>query len=324
MAAYAERMTTRRLAAWLFGLPAVIALSSSCSDDEAGSGGSGANGNTTATTGTANAGGAGGSTGNLTTTTGTSNVGGGSGISYCGGKLYQCGDQMDNDADGLTDAADPDCLGACDNTEDSYYPNLPGMTGAECKTDCFWDNGNGSGNDDCYWDHQCDPLEIAPNFPPEQNCEYDPSATPGPGLTCAEAFNQQSDTCLDYCAPLTPNGCDCFGCCELPAGGGEFVWLGSYDDDGIGSCTIADIGDPLKCKPCTPVPGCGNPCDPCEVCIGKPEPDPGCTGEGGAGAGGGPTGSQCPDGIQECGLQGQAPCPSGFYCITGCCQADPE
>lgn len=298
-------------------MPALLALASSCSDDDAkGSGGAGAGAN--ATTGTAS-GGAGGSTGNLTTTTGS--VGGGSGISHCGGKLYECGDLIDNDNDGTVDSGDVDCLGACDNTENSYYPNLPGMTGAPCKTDCFWDNGNGSGTDDCYWDHHCDMLEVAPNFPPELDCAYDPNqAQLGNGLTCETAYQMQSETCLDFCAPLTPNGCDCFGCCELPAGSGGYVWLGSYDEQGQGSCTIADIADPLKCKPCTPVPGCGNPCDPCEVCIGKPTPDPGCN-EGGAG--GGPS-SQCPDGVQECGLSGQSPCPGGYYCITGCCQFEPQ
>jgi hypothetical protein len=29
---------------------------------------------------------------------------------------------------------------------------------------------------------------------------------------------------------------------------------------------------------------------------------------------------QCPKGLQPCGLQGQAPCPAGYFCITGCCQ----
>ena len=247
-------------------------------------------------------------------------------LAYCGGKLYECGDLIDNDGDGFLDAQDVDCLGPCDNTEDSYYPDLPGMTGADCKVDCFWDNGNGSGNDDCYWDHLCDPLEVGPDFPPEQGCAYDPEAAKVAGFTCEEAYEQQSQQCYDYCRPLVPNGCDCFGCCELPAGSGEFVWLGSYDDDGVGTCTLADIGDPTKCKPCTFVPGCGNPCDPCEVCIGKPDPGPECGGGtgGGGGAGGGGGGSQCQEGVQPCGLEGQDPCAAGYYCITGCCVLTPD
>ena len=77
---------------------------------------------------------------------------------------------------------------------------------------------------------------------------------------------------------------------------------------------------------------CLNGCDKCELCIGKTELPPECnpSGTGGAGggsgggggiggAGGGGTG-QCPPGNQACGLPGQAPCDSGYYCITGCCQ----
>ena len=48
----------------------------------------------------------------------------------CAGIVYQCGDSIDNDADGLLDADDPECLGPCDNSEDSYSPNLPGGTPA--------------------------------------------------------------------------------------------------------------------------------------------------------------------------------------------------
>jgi len=62
---------------------------------------------------------------------------------------------------------------------------------------------------------------------------------------------------------------------------------------------------------------------------GQSMPGPGGTGAGGTGAGGGPPGSdggtsmQCPPGTQVCGLPGQAPCASGYYCITGCCQKVP-
>lgn len=240
----------------------------------------------------------------------------------CDGKLYQCGDLADNDMDGWVDSQDPDCTGPCDNTEDSLYPNLPGMTGDPCSLDCFWDNGNGSGNDHCYWDHRCDPLEVAPDYPPEgEDCAYDPSHDPKPGLTCEEAFDQQpldqSPTCYEYCAPLVPNGCDCFGCCELPARSGKFVWLGSTDlSTGDGSCTLDAVEDTSKCKPCTFVEGCGNPCEPCEYCLGKTELPEYCFPDGEGGGSGNP--DQCPEGEQPCG-PGDSPCPSGYYCITGCC-----
>jgi hypothetical protein len=231
----------------------------------------------------------------------------------CGNKMYECGDLVDNDMDMLLDSQDPDCLGPCDNTEDSYYTDIPGMEGGPCKADCFWDNGNGSGTDDCYWDHKCDPLEVDPDYPPEgPDCAYDENAMAGP-YTCDEAYNMQSQTCYDVCLPLVPNGCDCFGCCELPAGSSKFVWLGSTNlETNAGTCTIDVVEDTDLCKPCTPVPGCGNDCAPCELCLGKTELPPECFDPDGGNPG------QC-EGLQACGLEGQDPCPQGYYCITGCC-----
>lgn len=39
----------------------------------------------------------------------------------CQGHIYECGDLVDNDNDGLIDSQDPDCLGPCDDTEGSYF-----------------------------------------------------------------------------------------------------------------------------------------------------------------------------------------------------------
>jgi hypothetical protein len=273
-------------------------------------------------------GGAGGSTGAYTTGVG----GAPTVIAACQGHIYQCGDLLDNDGDGLIDPQDPDCLGPCDNTEGSYYGGIPGQAGPACLVDCYFDQDSGSGNDDCHWNHQCDPHEADPDYYPEsQNgvtCEYNTNAnTPGTSGSCDDIYMTQSQACLDYCGPLTPNGCDCFGCCELPAGGGEYVWLGSdADNTKTGSCTIADIDDPTKCQPCLPVAGCLNGCATCELCIGKDELPPECGGggAGGDGGSGGSGGGQECNGAQQCGLAGQAPCAAGYYCITGCCQAVPE
>jgi hypothetical protein len=54
-----------------------------------------------------------------------------------------------------------------------------------------------------------------------------------------------------------------------------------------------------------------NSCENCEVCIGKPTLPPECTQQ------------QCPAGKTPCGLPGQAPCPFGNTCITGCCVPNP-
>ena len=260
-------------------------------------------------------------------------------IVACQGHVYQCGDLIDNDGDGLIDADDPDCLGPCDNTEDGFYGGIPGQPGPACTVDCYFDQDSGSGNDDCHWSHKCDPHETAPGFYPESNeggkCTYNKAAnTPGTNGTCDQLYATQSQTCHDYCGPLTPNGCDCFGCCELPAGKGKYVWLGSEDANGNGSCSLAVLNDPTKCQPCLPVQGCLNHCDPCELCIGKttlpPECNPGSgsTGSGSATSGSATTGSggggmQCDTGVQPCGLPGQSVCPNNSYCITGCCQQIP-
>lgn len=333
-----------------------LTLTIGCGGDSgtaATSSGTSAGGASSGTVGTAGTGGAGGTAGTAsggTASTGTlsSTATTGSGvvaISPCQGHIYECGDLMDNDGDGVKDSDDPDCLGPCDNTEGSFYGGIPGQAGPACTVDCYFDQDSGAGNDDCHWNHQCDPNEVAPGYYPESSegakCAYNPNAnTSGTNQTCEQMFTTQTQACHDYCGPLTPNGCDCFGCCELPAGKGKYVWLGSQDAAGVGSCSLANLNDPAKCQPCQPVKACLNNCDPCELCIGKDTLPPGCnpvpgtssgSGTGGAasttssgsttGSGGG---TQCPTGVQACGLPGQSACEVGAYCITGCCQVIPK
>lgn len=299
-----------------FGLVVLsVAVTAACGDDvEMGKEGSG---------GSSAAGGAagGGGTAAVDGSAGTGASGGTpTEIAQCQGHIYQCGDLLDNDNDGLVDSEDPDCLGPCDNTEDSYYGGIPGQNNAPCRQDCYFDQDTGAGNDECYWNHQCDPLSVAPDYPPsgDNKCAYDANAnTSGTSKSCAELEQSQLPQCENYCGPLTPNGCDCFGCCELPAGGGKYVWLGSTVG-GVGSCDLANVADPTKCKPCTPVPSCLNGCAKCELCIGKDKLPPECTPTPDAGVDAGQPG-QCKPGVQACGLPGQDPCPFGQYCITGCC-----
>lgn len=334
----------RTPAAWALLLPFVVLA---CGTETLGVGGGGAGaGVTGGAGGSGNAGNGGvGGVGNGGATGGVGGVGGAVGGNNTGGlpdpvptacqnQIYACGNAIDDDGDGLVDWQDPDCLGPCDNTEDSFYGGIPGQAGPSCIVDCYWDSNSGSGNDECYWNHQCDPLSQPPNYFPEPwngaACAYDENAnTPGTPDSCAELSQGQSDTCYDVCKPLVPNGCDCFGCCELPGGSGNFVWLGSEDGEGNGSCSLGNELDTTKCFPCTPVPGCYNGCDPCELCIGKTELPPECDGGGGGGAGGGGSGGggpvpECPDGVQACGLSGLEPCAPGYYCTTGCCVAIPN
>jgi hypothetical protein len=248
-------------------------------------------------------------------------------ITICDGHELECGNCTDDDGDGRVDWMDPECLGPCDNTEGpALSAGIGGEAGGPCKADCYFDFGNGPGNDDCHWDHQCDPLAVAPDFPPEgEDCAYDAEL-----VGSRDCPGVQSDQCLDNCRPLTPNGCDCFGCCTFPEleGSGGFVWIGHLDDDNQGTCTFEDILDAARCPPCTPVAGCFNDCGRCEVCLGRPEPPADCEDDGGgpdAGPGGPDGGSsggdvRCEPGIQTCGLAGDDLCPADSYCITGCCQ----
>jgi hypothetical protein len=88
---------------------------------------------------------------------------------FCGNQVYWCGDLIDNDRDGLIDLYDPDCLGPCDDSEDSLAPQLPGSD-LRCSQDCFFDSNSGMGDDKCEWDLQCDPQ--SPGEP--VGCVYDP------------------------------------------------------------------------------------------------------------------------------------------------------
>lgn len=228
----------------------------------------------------------------------------------CEGKVYQCGDCVDNDEDGTIDSADANCWGPCDNNEIGFKGNIPGQGHAPCTAvDCYFDADSGAGNDGCYWSHTCDPSEPNPSV-----CSYDPDVgIPGTELTCQTAKDMQSDVCENICGPLTPNGCDCFGCCDVQLDGETYtVYLGT--GDGEGTCSLENVADPEKCAPCLQVPACLNPCEAgeCEICIGQTVVPDDCDSAG------------CPDGITSCDpVNNSADCPDGGTCVTGCCYAPP-
>jgi hypothetical protein len=213
-------------------------------------------------------------------------------VTQCQEQQYLCGDCLDNDGDGLIDSQDPDCLGPCDNNEGGFNTQIPGGNAQPCMADCYFDKDSGAGNDDCFWDQRCDPLQ------PEavQTCNYNVTCA---SCQCSDWESSQSSTCLDVCLPLVPNGCDCFGCCELDADAGTYGFIGSP------GCSPDNLS---ACDPCTPVMSCINECGPCELCLGRTELPPECGTE-----------QTCPSGQQLCGQPGDDPCPEGTYCITGCC-----
>lgn len=210
------------------------------------------------------------------------------------GTTPQCADCQDNDGDGLVDWLDPECAGPLDNDEATFGTGISGDNVDACKQDCFFDGNSGQGDDGCNWDLRCDPAITT------GACTYDPNFKNCP---------PQSQKCIDNCQKLTPNGCDCFGCCavQLPGGGSKNVRLTS-------TCSITDINDPAKCPPCTQVTSCLNTCDTCELCIGKTTLPPECS--GGSSGGGGGTGQTCSTGPV---CNATTPCPTGTYCVTGCC-----
>ena len=267
-------------------------------------------------------------------------------ITPCQGHVYQCGDCTDNDGDGLIDSFDPDCLGACQNNEAGFFGNIPGQNNAPCKSDCYWDQDTGSGNDGCNWSHKCDPKEqggtgFAASTAPEIGCNYDPNAkvsgatVPSGQKDCEYLAAHQTQTCQNICGALTPNGCDCFGCCEDPNRTGQFVYAGSVNAGGTPTCKsdATTLADPTLCKPCTPVladSGCYKKCDHCELCFGKttlpldcyasiPDMSGQTPSTDLAGQPPPPPPQLCQPGQQACGLPGQLPCTPGEYCISGCC-----
>lgn len=294
--------------------------SSAGGTSQGGSGTAGQNSGGTAQAGTS---GAAGSSGNGTggTLIGLGGQGG------CG--TTACTDCIDNDGDGLIDGFDPECTGYLDNDEGTFATGIPGDNVDACKQDCFFDGNSGQGDDGCNWDLACDPLNPGANL--DKACPYDPDKKNCPG--------PPSQQCIDSCMKNVPNGCDCFGCCAFQTSSGPKAVLL------LPGCSYDKINDPLVCPPCTQAKECNNPCETCEYCLGKTELPPECTGSGGTGAGGsgtagmsgaggstgkggtsGASGSggsgplpQCPTGVQPC--TQTSPCASGYYCLTGCCQA---
>jgi hypothetical protein len=222
----------------------------------------------------------------------------------------QCNDGMDNDMDGKIDSLDPECVGPCDNDEGTFATGIAGDNIDACKQDCFFDGNSGMGDDGCEWNLKCDSAN-----PGGTSCPYD--------ATYKNCPKTQSARCVRNCQKLAPNGCDCFGCCAVSVAGQQVsVML-------VSTCTAAKFGDATACPRCTQNTACVNTCEKCEVCLGRPAPDPSCTATSGAdggaadgGADGGTPVIQCAAGITSCGPGGQVAataCGAGYYCQTGCC-----
>jgi hypothetical protein len=212
--------------------------------------------------------------------------------SLCGTTGCACSDGKDNDGDGLIDGMDPECTGPFDNDEGSFATGIPGDNRDPKWQDCFFDGNSGAGDDGCRYSTDCLTGKLPQT---DKNC----------------VLSQQ---CLDFCKPLTSNGCDCFGCCTVATKAGPVdIQIGT-------SCSLAKIGDATACPVCTKSASCNNTCGTCELCPGKTVADlpASCTPTTTVPPGAPPppaytcdTGPVCSDTI---------PCPSGNYCQLGCCR----
>ena len=197
---------------------------------------------------------------------------------------------------------------------------LPPASPATTRTRGSFDGNSGAGDDGCDYAGGCQTGDIPPDDP---RC-------------------QVIQECIDFCGAYSPNGCDCFGCCEI------------FRDDGtskkvlIGSeCSVDKLDDETVCSPCEQTEQCGNSCGRCELCLGKtledlPEdcfpstnPDPNDMGTPGEDMGTPdpdmenpqdpdmgtppPTPFTCDGDFEPCDAQGQCNQGINYYCIQGCC-----
>jgi hypothetical protein len=222
----------------------------------------------------------------------------------CGDDQPQCNNCIDDDGDDKADGADPECSGAIDNDESSFATGIPGDNVDPKSQDCFFDGNSGGGDDKCKY-HTCCILDLTQQ--PDGKCPANlqpPMFNPSQCVLSAE--------CINNCAPLTPPGCDCFGCCTICDGDN---CRDIYTNPAVSvGCTLETLDDPSKCMECTKTEECsGGSCDNsnCELCPGQTTEDlpPEC-GETQA----------CPDGHDVC-VVGEGGCPAGEYCSNGCCIA---
>ncbi len=210
----------------------------------------------------------------------------------------QCNNCVDDDDDGLVDGFDPECVGPLDDREDSFSTGIAGDNIDAIKQDCFFDGNSGAGDDRCDM-HVCCLLDLGDEgCPPEYKpSQFDPE-------DC-----EPSADCIANCLPLTPPGCDCFGCCTICNDAGD-----CYDiltNEAVApDCDQSVIADPALCPRCVKTEDC-NPgdCVPleCNLCPGMTPDDlpPECDS---------PT---CPGDLTPC--VDNTDCLEDQFCSVGCC-----
>lgn len=208
----------------------------------------------------------------------------------------ECTNCVDDDDDGLVDGFDPECTGALDDDESSFGTGVQGDNQNPKIQDCFFDGNSGGGDDGCAY-HTCCQLDTGGPF----QCPawlQPPTYHPEDCTISAE--------CIANCAPLTPPGCDCFGCCTICYDGECRDVL--TNPAVAPACAPEVITDPGTCPPCVKA-DCGGDCDPleCILCPGQTEDDlpPQCEE------------NECPGGQSNCATS--TDCAAGQFCSAGCC-----
>jgi hypothetical protein len=234
------------------------------------------------------------SVGGTSGASGTTGTGGSAGSTTV---TAACSNGLDDDGDGMIDGLDPECTGPIDNDEGSFGTGIPGDNRDPKWQDCFFDGNSGAGDDHCRY---------------STDCLYGTLAADDPDCVASQA-------CIDFCRRLTPNGCDCFGCCTVQDVDGTEtnVLIG-------GTCSVDQLDDEQACPRCMKTTDCSNDCGECELCPGKtvddlpdsctpPPPDGGTPPPDG----GTPPPNTCDNGEPVC--SADIPCVGEFYCSFGCC-----
>ncbi|HVW23794.1 MAG TPA: hypothetical protein VHC69_00390 [Polyangiaceae bacterium] len=223
---------------------------------------------------------------------------------YCPASGCACSDGIDNDGDGLVDAADPECVGAEDNDEATFATGMPGDNRDPKWQDCFFDGNSGAGDDRCRYPTGC----LTGAIP-----QTDPSC----------AITQY---CLDHCAAFAPKNCDCFGCCTVPFGPDTVdSGAGTVDIVLTKTCTAAKLDDTTACPRCVKSTTCEPPTNPPPT--NPPPTNPPPTSTTPPPTNPPPTSTTppenpppptCADGSPIC--SDMQPCVQSLVCVSGCCE----
>jgi hypothetical protein len=163
----------------------------------------------------------------------------------CGdGHVCACSNDQDDDGDMKPDGHDPECTGPFDDYEDSFRVNDVREGNPNKCADCFFD-GNLGGDDGCSV---------------SSLCKIDGKPGNNRGM-CKKDDCTASAACLDHCLPATPNGCDCFGCCEVKSADVRIQL--------VATCRMDKIHDAEACPTCQINESCYNPCNVCDICPGQ-------------------------------------------------------